>query len=60
MVFYPESNSATIMNKLNKKAKALWFDPRNGNTQNAETIDSGQSKPMSPPSGWEDAVLILN
>ena len=59
LVYYPERNSATIRNDLERSAIATWFDPRNGNTIPAGSFSRGQTQALTPPSGWEDAVLIL-
>ncbi len=59
LVYYPEINSATIRNDLGRSAIATWFDPSNGNTSTAGNFNKGQSRALTPPDGWEDAVLIL-
>lgn len=59
LVYYPEINSATIRNDLGRSAIATWFDPSNGNTTTAGNINKGRSRALTPPDGWEDAVLIL-
>jgi hypothetical protein len=60
LVYYPERNSATIRNDLGGSATASWFDPRNGNTTGAGSFKINQSRALTPPNGWEDAVLILD
>ncbi len=62
-VYYPEISAANVfMNRITTGTDvvATWFDPRNGNTQPAGTYTKTQSVSLTPPAGWEDAVLQLN
>ena len=59
LVYFQDSTAANISNKLSEEAKAQWFDPRNGEKVEADRFSNGQVMKMTPPSGWEDAVLIL-
>lgn len=42
-----------------KEAKALWIDPRSGETASAGVFPAGGVQVFSTPEGWEDALLIL-
>ena len=59
VVYFPENSNATIRNILNAKASALWLDPRNGKKIKAAKFAQEQSRSLTPPKGWEDAVLVL-
>jgi beta-mannosidase len=62
-VYYPEIEVAGIMmNRITTGTKvvATWFDPRNGNAQPGGTYAKTQTVRLTPPAGWEDAVLQLN
>lgn len=62
-VYFPERSTAGIkMNCLTTGAtvEAKWFDPRNGNTQSIGTYATSQTVSLTPPAGWEDALLMLN
>lgn len=55
------SNNATttIKNALAQSATATWFDPRNGQEEPAGRLQASESRDMTPPTKWEDAILIL-
>jgi hypothetical protein len=59
LVYFSNTTVATIRNPLNGNAAAVWFDPRNATTIGAGRFVRGESRSLNPPSGWEDAVLIL-
>jgi alpha-L-fucosidase len=59
VVYFPTNSNATIRNILKSKTTATWFDPRNGNTSSVGTFNSGESRNITPPTGWEDALLVL-
>jgi hypothetical protein len=59
LVYFADNTGTTIRNTLDRAAQADWFDPRDGMTQPAGRIESGESREMQPPGGWEDAVLVL-
>ena len=59
IVYFPTNSNATIRNILTSSVTATWFDPRNGNTINAESFTPSMEQSMIPPVGWEDAVLVL-
>ncbi len=61
-IYFPDNTSAEITLNLisaGKNARAIWFDPRNGNTQSGSSYKTSQTVAFSPPQGWEDAVLCL-
>ncbi len=59
LVYYPDRTNATIRNDLGRGATAYWFDPRDGTTSSATSFEIDQDLELIPPSGWEDAVLVL-
>ena len=62
LVFFAENKPAQIDLtgiSTHDKAKAVWFDPRNGNIQEEGAYSTNQVLEFSPPENWEDAVLIL-
>lgn len=42
-----------------KRLKAYWIDPVTGNSENIGNFKSKGIRSFSTPSGWEDALLIL-
>ena len=42
-----------------KEAKALWIDPRNGESMAAGSFSSKGMKSFSTPDGWEDSLFLL-
>jgi hypothetical protein len=59
VVYYPDNAGSTIQNILASSATATWHDPRDGGTEAGGTFSPGESRSMTPPSGWEDALLLL-
>ena len=59
LVYFSNNSHTRITNTLDKKAKAFWFDPRNGKEQPAGRFKKNEARDMVPPSRWEDAILIL-
>jgi hypothetical protein len=60
VVYYTGTSAATINNSLLSAANATWYDPRNANTTSSGgTFNAGQSRIMTPPSGWEGALLVI-
>jgi hypothetical protein len=59
LVYFSNTSSATVRNPFSGTTTATWFDPRDANTIDAGSFASGESRSLIPPSGWEDAVLIL-
>lgn len=59
LVYFANVSPATIKNSLGKEANATWFDPRDGQTQKARTFETDASRSMTPPRGWEDAILVM-
>lgn len=61
LVYFPFVSPETIdlshiQNKQN--VKATWFNPMTGNTKEGGVYEK-KSKEFTPPSTWEDSVLIL-
>ena len=59
MVYYPDDHVGHLSNPLGVAASATWFDPRNGHMTGDGLFAAGQSRTLTPPAGWEDAVLLL-
>ncbi|MCE9612835.1 MAG: DUF4038 domain-containing protein [Lentisphaerae bacterium] len=59
IVYFPVNSAGTIQNILMCTAATSWFDPRNGNTVAGSTLAAGASASLTPPAGWEDALLVL-
>jgi hypothetical protein len=59
LIYFSDNSGATIANKLGDGVSAQWIDPRDGAAQSAGSFASGQTRGMTPPGGWEDAVLVL-
>jgi len=59
LVYFSNNSSTTIRNRLTGTANAYWFDPRNGETEQAGSFDAEESRDMRPPNRWEDAILVL-
>jgi hypothetical protein len=62
LIYYPSVASSTIdMGGITTSGSvgATWFDPRNGSTSSAGTFLRTQQVALTPPGGFEDAVLIL-
>ncbi len=61
LIYFPAIVSVTVNTSCITTASgatATWFDPRNGNTQAIGSF-SRTNIAFTPPSGWQDAVLIL-
>lgn len=60
---YTGSNFKVVMGKISgAKVRAYWFNPKDGTTQSAGTIDNAGVKEFDPPGekkGGNDWVLIL-
>jgi hypothetical protein len=59
LVYFADTTPATVKNVLDAPCQAHWFDPRNGETKKAEAFDRDASRRVTPPNGWEDAILVL-
>ncbi|RAI89922.1 apiosidase-like domain-containing protein [Algoriphagus yeomjeoni] len=59
LVYFSDNSEATVKNTLDKDAEANWFDPMEGRESTAESFQTGESRIITPPTGWEDAILIL-
>jgi hypothetical protein len=61
-VFYPASEwSAIRLSALGVAARfpAFWFDPRDGKTETIGVLTEARASGLTPPAGWEDAVLVI-
>jgi hypothetical protein len=61
MAYLGSKASVSIqMNKLaNNAVKAVWIDPRTGESKAIGRCSNSGVKSFSTPDGWEDALLIL-
>ena len=59
LVYFSNISQATVKNTLSKSAEAKWFDPSEGREAKAEAFKPGELRQITPPSAWEDAILIL-
>jgi|WetSurMetagenome_2_1015567.scaffolds.fasta_scaffold00002_70 hypothetical protein len=59
LAYFSNNSGARIKNILLKSAIAYWFDPRIGSEVSAGQFKQGEDRRMTPPEGWEDAILIL-
>ncbi len=59
LVYYSNNSHTEVNNILNQSAKAYWFYPREGQVVEVDSFTQGESRDMTPPSKWEDAILIL-
>jgi hypothetical protein len=61
-VFFPATEWAAIrVSALGEAAKfpAFWFDPRDGKTVSIGVLTEAAASGLTPPAGWEDAVLAI-
>ena len=42
-----------------KNAKAIWIDPKTGDSTSIGTVPTTGVREFSTPEGWEDALLIV-
>lgn len=59
LVYFSNNSATKIRNSLNQAARAHWFDPRNGDEQQAGRFERDEIRDMVPPDRWEDAILVL-
>lgn len=59
LVYFSNISEATVKNILDKSAEAQWFDPSEGRTDQVKEFQAGEVRQITPPRGWEDAILIL-
>lgn len=59
LVYFSNNSVTHVKNTMDSSAKAQWFYPRDGQKADADSFDKNQVKGMTPPNGWEDAVLML-
>jgi hypothetical protein len=61
-VYYPTNSAASVrLDRVTTSSTvgATWFDPRSGATVSGGTFSRTQVPTLTPPSGWEDALLML-
>jgi hypothetical protein len=62
-IYFSTNTTVTIdMSKVNagSQINATWIDPRDGDRESAGgPFSSSGTRSFKPPSGWEDAVLLL-
>ncbi|MFN2396652.1 MAG: putative collagen-binding domain-containing protein, partial [Bacteroidales bacterium] len=54
LVYCPDNSKFTL--KQEPANKLSWFNPKSG--ESLSTVHQSQNE-ISPPDGWEDAVLVL-
>ena len=56
-----KSSFAIVMNKVATRSnlKAVWIDPRTGDSVSGGSFPNRGDQSFSTPAGWEDALLIL-
>lgn len=59
LVYFSNNSHAKIKNTLSNTATAHWFDPRNGEEEQAVSFQQNEALDLIPPEGWEDAILVL-
>ena len=59
LVYFSNHSKAQIKNILNRESAAYWFNPADGTREEEENFKSDEVREMSPPAGWEDAILVL-
>jgi hypothetical protein len=59
LVYYSNNSGTQVNNILNKTAEAYWFYPRDGQVVKVDSFTQGEARDMTPPSKWEDAILVL-
>ena len=59
LVYFSNNSQTKIKNTLNKTAVAHWFDPHNGQAEQAGQFKQNEVRDIVPPENWEDAILIL-
>lgn len=59
LVYFSNNSHAAVRNTLEGPAQAYWFNPQDGDVEDAAAFSSGQTRTVAPPTGWEDAILVL-
>jgi hypothetical protein len=59
LVYFSNNSSTTVNNLPSQSAQASWFYPREGLVEKVEAFAAGESRDMTPPAKWEDAILVL-
>jgi hypothetical protein len=59
LVYFSNNSQVKIKNTLDKTAVANWFDPRNGQEEQAGLFKQNEVRDMVLPENWEDAILVI-
>jgi len=59
LAYFSNNSETRIRNTLPLPAAARWFNPIDGNAEPAGQFAPGEIRSMTPPSRWEDAILVL-
>jgi hypothetical protein len=59
LVYFSNNSPTKVNNLLSQSAQASWFYPREGLVEKVEAFAPGESREMTPPTKWEDAILVL-
>lgn len=59
LVYFSNRSATTVRNILGGAASATWIDPQNGREAKAGSFAKDEARALLPPSGWEDALLVL-
>ena len=62
-VYFPgtQQGAALLLDRISARPRviATWFDPRDGSSRPGGRYSSSEVTTFTPPSDWEDAVLLL-
>lgn len=59
LAYFSNNSQAQIKNILPQTVPAHWFDPRDGQQEQAGNFKPDEIREMVPPKRWEDAILVL-
>lgn len=59
LVYFSNNSACKVNNILNKDSDAYWFNPQNGEREEASVFKVNESRDMVPPADWEDAIFVL-
>lgn len=62
LVYYPRNSQATIdLSRISASAEARlrWLNTADGTVREGETYSTDATPSLSPPSGWDDALLVI-
>jgi len=61
LVYLPENAPVSLnMERLSGQVTGAWLDPRSGERTGIEAFSAWGARTLTPPAGWQDAVLLLN